>query len=125
KLFQPLIMVFAHYNFFSDEYKKLRGFIGLEQRKHIYFDFQNEDRIALFDDVTTAFDVVTDSEHGLFNNCNVKLWGGPISMPTFIRVKYPYKGNCYSYGLEEALIEQLTKAIHSNNLSDVTRTSTK
>ncbi|ETO01738.1 hypothetical protein RFI_35701, partial [Reticulomyxa filosa] len=125
KLFQPLIMVFVHYNFFHDEYKRLRDFIGSEQRRHMHFDFQNEDRIALFDDMTTAFSVVTDSENGLFNNCNVQLWGGPISMPTFIRVKYPCKDNHYFCGLEEALIEQLTKATDSNNLNDVTETSTK
>ncbi|ETO01486.1 hypothetical protein RFI_35954, partial [Reticulomyxa filosa] len=124
KLFQPLIMVFTHYNFFGYGYT-LRDFIGWEQRKHLYFDFQNEDRIALFDDVTTAFDVMTDSEDGPLNSCNVKLWGGPISMPTFIRVKYPCKDNYYSYCLEKTLIEQLTKTIDSNNLSDVTETSTK
>ncbi|ETO04715.1 hypothetical protein RFI_32681 [Reticulomyxa filosa] len=69
--------------------------------------------------------VATDSKNGLLNSCNVKLWGGPISVPIFIRVKYPCKDNCYSYCLGETLIEQLTKTINSNNLNDVTETSTK
>ncbi|ETO11711.1 hypothetical protein RFI_25664 [Reticulomyxa filosa] len=121
KMFQPLIMVFTHYNFVRDGHRKLLDVIGWKQRKHIYIDFKNEDRIALFDDMTSAFDVVTNSENGLFKNCNVKLWGGPISMPTFIRVKYPCTDNGYSYCLEE----MLTKTICSNNLNDVTETTTK
>ncbi|ETO33984.1 hypothetical protein RFI_03112 [Reticulomyxa filosa] len=67
--------------------------------------------------MTTAFDVVTNSENGLFKSFNVKLWGGPISMPIFIRVKYPCKDNCYAYCLGEALIEQLTKVSDSSACS--------
>ncbi|ETO36018.1 hypothetical protein RFI_01048 [Reticulomyxa filosa] len=129
KVFQPLAMVSYYTKPASNatieleidpwgelfyEHPSFDRAIGWTKKKKICFQFDRDgDGIVLFDDMTTALNVVRDSENEKIDYV-VKLWDDRINMPTFIRVKYPFIYDHDCYGLVEALLDQLTDTMDQN-----------